>query len=1266
MPHEHSPNVGLAQALPSLLEELFGGDLNEATMTANFLIPILHKVFGEVQLEAECTMSMQFGVNTVTLDTKKSSGVSGRADFFLRAKTTRNIIAVVEAKKPSHKLTEVDDEQIKSYMRAVLPLVPFGFVVNANKPSRMFGWKDGDIVRVDETRHDPLASVPEFIDRALIQAASRALMLATPGYRDDAITQISRKKIQTACVPSKSPRTVVEGLLDRIKSREATVSFVTSPPKCGKSQALYDLAMRLSAHPIIFVDQALDQQQPMTEALQGFEVNGDLADSLILRFLKARPPASSPICILIDSLAPSKEIIDLIRYVSDEKKSNTHLVISATYQITLKLLFRDDFSPFSPSGEAIAILEIGGFTDKEVANIFSERYVAFTKTPFGRLLRWPGFRNAVSYNPNLGSALWSWFQNCSISLKRAMFILGADLAQESDWSTERLPFTFIRNQPQELNTLLECGFVIELPRPLSGLSSYGFACVEIPLYALLSHIFEVAPKTERAASLDALVARWKKVQPEQEMVALAAILPTFLAGTSGDPLDRIVRYMLSISFGSFVLETISRSDLFSEFATLVDSQVGSPQEIMRSKTSFELLRKALIIFRDRVGLMPDFAELERELGETVRFFDGKRNPILKTNLSAEQWQDRTVLKKMGKAALLDSLYLLSKGDTSWLPGNLEQKTVRLISIAISEVAAPHCSGFPLDSQIDDLVEIITRRYPQDLPQLMKSGGWSGKKLSTLRPHIRTLAELVLKAYRRGSWEFLSDCFANYQGMAGDLKEVLLTGLLGGGTPISFANVFVNAFQQSFGEFPFSIQEQILQRLMEMKSDLGKVVSYIEPRVLQSIRDDHPEVFMRISELVWDSGGVQGILRILAVHKAAEGNDRKANFWRLVSLLDITGLCTALSTPEFFSELFFAVQFPIVHINSEMQLPQEGASWELLLFALCLLDKNKEPLVSTDIWLQNISNSNLDIKDLIRNSPRPEMVCGIRWNILRCKDFVRLRIQGFIQRNELNNFDQILKSALLKVHQNNFNVIFVRVAIEAAREGNTDYRKLVAKRLIISGFDLWEMPNKIYPCPRLRDLLDEVAAFLSTEERRDWISWILHKYHRLRLLPLFSTYSINELLRTPAIQEEFLGAVFDNLSEDFRSLLPIVDMSLTSFGQHSQELAGNLLGLIESSPEGVAGFRSRFPVELNHIQAFAPNQPELGRFPLSVDKVLDAFDQAAKPVPQLPVIIPTWNNDSKIRSMLSPIPEGYRSHSREDFKDSFMSRNATSALVDSNS
>ena len=1249
-------SVGNSESINSIFEELFGGDVNEATMAANVLIPVLHKVFGEIQLEAECTMSLQFGVNTVTLDTRKSSSLNGRADFFLRDRATRKIVAVIEAKKPSHPLDEDDNEQVKSYMRAQLPLVPYGFIVNANEPTRLFAWKDGDIVKLDEDSKELFSSTPSFIDSKIYQTALRTLMRASPVYRDEVVTQISRRKLKAIGMPSSSPRAVVQGLVDGMKDSQSTITFVTSPPKCGKSQALRDLASALPLlRPIIFVEQSLGQYDALAKAVNDFEIDGDLSDPMFHRFLKARTSTSLPICIMIDASDTSEELIALIIFIAETSNSNAHVVISASFQVTSKLLFREDFSSFTNFYDKITILEMGAFTDKELATALSASSVDLAKSPFGRLLRWPGLRHAASDTKNLGAALCSWFHSSPTPVKLAMSILGADLAHSGEWNTDRLPITFVRERSQELTSLIKYGFVIELPRVKSGLSDYAFACVEIAIYALLSHIFEVAPREDRAASMDALVKRWEKFESEQEMVALAAILPTFLTELTDEPLDRIVRYMLSISFGSYVLETISRSQLFAEFADSFDSQIDSAQSNILQKPSFEILSKALLIFRDRVGLMPDFAELERELGETRRFFDGKRNPILNTKLSVEQWKNPSILRKLGKSALLDSLYRLSIGDVSWLPESLDEEAIRLVAIAIVDVATPYRAGFPIDSQIDYLASIITRRHPKDLPLLLRNRACSSRQASVCEVNVSYLAQLVIDEYVKGTWEPLSDCFAYYQAIFSDLKDFLLKGLLEKGDPTSFSNVFINALQHCFQELDPSYQKQILCRLIAMNKDVGRVICHIARTVFVAICHEHPQEFSQLSKLVLNSEETASILHVITTRKAIDKISREDEFWGLVKTLKVPTLCYVLATKEFFDELFSILTFPISDISVFLDSGEIKSGWELVFGALCFIDLGSRPIVSDTSWFQYSERWCLNTVEWIKNAPNFGLVKGASWNVSRCKKYIQTGTQEFVQRKKLLKIDLTFKAALLNAHRSEFNRIYIREIVALTHKNDAEYRMLIAKRLILSGFDLWEIKTSEYLYPRLKDLLEDVFLVLSLEEKRDWVAWILRHYKRLRQFPNFITYSIRELLSNQTIKEIFLEMLFDGITENVLLILPIVDISLSSFGENAGQLAKILNEAIAETSEGSDGFLSRFPDEFKHIQAFLPRHYEVKQKRLSESKILDAFEHATTLLPKLPIALASWKDRTKIRSMLSPVGEGYLRYTLKEFKNSLTLR-----------
>ena len=1247
----------LHQTLKTHFEEVFGWEPSEATMIANLLIPTLDKLFPGLLLEAECTMSLQFGVNTVSIDTKKgtSSSVNGRADFFLRDPKTKHVLLVVEAKKLGHSLDERDDEQVKSYMRARLPLIPYGLVVNASEPSRLFVWKDANIVKLDEANQPNLSSVPASIDKELAQAASRALMRVSPAYRDDAISQICRRALEASRAPSHSPREVVRALITRGASPRATVNVVTSPPKCGKSQALHDLAANLLDCPIVFVEQASNPERALDNAVADFELGGEFSDPPFIRFLKARASEKTPIYVLVDTSVATPELIDLVAFIAGTPDANAHVVIACSFQVTRNLFFREGFELRAPSSEAAAIFELGAFTNEELSTVYPGINLKLVETPFGRLLRWPGLRTAVRPGISLGDTLWSWFQDCPEPVNRAIVTLGADLAQTGTWSADRLPDSFAHNRSTELRALLDYGFVVELPRERSGLRDYGLTCIEVGLYALLCHVFEVAPRHERAAALDAIVARWKEGSSEQEMAAFAVILPTFLVDASGTPLDKIVRYMLSISLGAYALETMSRSQLFEEYARAVDSHVTSPLEMAIRGAPSEMLRKALVAFREKVGLMPDFDELERELGKTVRFFDGTRSEVLSAKLSAEQWQDESILRRLGRAALLDALYMLSIGNTSWLPVGVDQDTIRRIASAIVVVAAPHRAGFPIESRLPYLAELITRQFPEDLAMLLKSKSWSNERVSSDDSHVRRLAGLVVDAYQKGKWEPLSSCFTYPHVMSESLLDLLRGGLLEGGSDDNFANVFINSVQGCVGEWSPSIRERVIRRLLTLDRGIVGFVRYINDEPLRAIRDDHPDVFRRIREFVWEARDTRSILRLMHNLGVVDKSERDAGFWKLVAQLDTAALCVALSMPEFFHELFAVISMPIADVRAAGQADQASRGWELLLEAMCLLERKGENLVSDENWSHAVVPPGLDIGTMVRSALEFGGERTIRCNLARCKEYIRRRILDDVTQKRHRELDQTLRGALLNVHESRFNRIYVRVAVAAAREADAEYRMLVAQRLVLSGFDLWEVPLQDYTCPMLSRLLAEIVASLSVDERDAWIAWVQRNYHRLRALPNFRRYSLQELLRVDAINKEFLKLVFSRITEDVRYMLPLVDASLASFQEHALELAEGLLEIINQSSEGVSGFGARYPNELEHIKSFLPSSTETAAPKLGAGEVLEAFQKAADAVPRLPERLPAWSNGARARSMLAPLDGGFCTHTVESFRDSLTRR-----------
>ena len=491
---------------------------------------------------------------------------------------------------------------------------------------------------------------------------------ASPAECGDALSQRAREKIKARGGPCATPRAAIDALLAKVGGACATINIIVSPPRCGKSQLIYDLISRVTDCPLVFVEQLTATDTPLADAVKAFAVKSDISSAPFIRFLKARASEKKPLHIFIDAKAVSFEMMEVVLFIVENTGANAHVFIASTFQGARELLFREDFEPRLVPNPAITIFELGAFTDTELCNVYPTVDLKLANAPFGRLIRWPGLRSAVRRETSLVDALHSWFRNdCPEPINRALNLLGAKLAQNSSWSANRLPQSFVQAHSGELKILLDYGFVIEIPGKKSGLRSCGFSAIEIGLYALLSHVFESAPREERASAMDSIVAHWKGTSSEQEMVALAAILPAFLTENANNPLDKIVQYMLSISFGSYVLETMSRSALFEEYERVVDSHVVASREMILRNAPSELLNRALVTFRDRVGLMPDFAEIEQKLRPSLRFFDGTHNDVLKTNFSIEQWQDRDILRKFGSTELLDALCLLSNGNFSWLP-----------------------------------------------------------------------------------------------------------------------------------------------------------------------------------------------------------------------------------------------------------------------------------------------------------------------------------------------------------------------------------------------------------------------------------------------------------------------------------------------------------------------------------------------------------------------------------------------------------------------
>ena len=157
------------------------------------------------------------------------------------------------------------------------------------------------------------------------------------------------------------------------------------------------------------------------------------------------------------------------------------------------------------------------------------------------------------------------------------------------------------------------------------------------------------------------------------------------------------------------------------------------------------------------------------------------------------------------------------------------------------------------------------------------------------------------------------------------------------------------------------------------------------------------------------------------------------------------------------------------------------------------------LVDDAHWTNVLVNRKLEIKALVRFAPRPTSMPGMGWSVERCKVYIQASISESRAQKRFFELDRILRTALLNIHKSEFNRIYLRVAVAMVSEADTEYRMLIARRLMLSGFDLWVVPVS-YTCPMLNELLAEVDNALSVEEREAWVKWIRRQYGRLRTLP----------------------------------------------------------------------------------------------------------------------------------------------------------------------
>jgi len=1239
--------------LVSHLRDRFGRDTNEATTVANIILPVLERLRDPTtNLEAECRVEIDFGVKNILIDSERHSSMVGRADFFIRDKTSDKVLLVVEAKRPEIDLTEDDRRQLGSYMSAVRPLAPFGMLTNGTT-TELFQWKAGVPALVADI--DPqLASAEIGLDNESRERATLLLLSISPAYRDDVTSAWAHGELDLTAKPSVHPRAIVSALVEAIHSKPVGIQFVTSPPQCGKSQLLVDLAAELRDTPLVYIRAGSAGGDELDRFCRQFDFHRVSGEPDFVDYLREREGLETA-CILVDCDAPTNELQRVLAIVARAAELKVHVVVCGSYQDMRELLFFDDFRPRFDPEHPVAIHEIQGFCDDELQQMFPELEEQFLSQPFWRLLRWPGLqkviREATLPDLDLFQAVGRWFRRASGPINNAMGLLGKALAEDPMRDFLKIPVDVALNA-DALNALLGAGLAVEVPS--GAVRTYRLACIEVGMYAMLSYVFEIADMTpgERQTTLKR---HTQTPASEAETIALTALLPYFLCEQEpGDVLKRIVHRIVSISFASSLMEGLNRQRVFSELLKdLALVRQNSEPSIFADDT--DVLYRALLRFREQVGMMPDFRETERMLGRHFRKFRSRVHELREIGPDARDMADPRFLKRLGVMTLLDALDLLSKGDTSWLTDKPDPTQIEVIARAIvEELGEPHRSRFPIESRLDYLTEIITRRSPRDLPLLMRQWShMSGK--AALTPHTKRLAALTVDAYDEGHWESLSDSLAYLESAPEEVGAFLLAGLVNRGSSNAFAHVFINQVKPRYPALSPSLRLAVAERLIQALEEIPQLSCFLDTATLLEVKQVDEAVFAKLCNGIESTRQPAALIRLLSMQAFAEAAECHASVVEIVNDLDIADLCSVIATPEFWT-LFDAWPGLPEALSARMERGGPGAehnSTGLFLELLKLLKRLDNPVVPSTEGLGSWTALHDHLSWFFRTSGGLTEVEGVDWNTQTCATCTGKFLQDRLVDGPVEPLFGAIRVALVNIHESVFNQVFVDCALKCLPADSMEVRFSSLKALLVSGFDLWA--ETVGPhMPALNDLLCLIIDG-SDEAIRDELVVRLAEFMVKHSRGLYRLYNFpNYTFRHFCSVEALRNSLFDRLEavlqagtahDGARRLILDLEQILTP---HGRSVVGRWVAdyVSKLTDDGAEATDKEKWVELHQrltdeADADATESGKNSEAHVDESDLEAEQERVLSSAPRTPSVLPKWKAETHPRSMLAQLPDGLK-------------------------
>lgn len=1242
--------------LTAHLQDREGWGANEATMVATMLLPILGRLRPSVELRAETELQVRLGRGTFCVNTVKGKGKRprGRADFLLCDKATGQVLIVVEAKPPEEPLSDDDAEQLGSYMGAVRPLAPYGVLTNGHE-LKLYSWREGEpkpILKDDELS----TSIEVGLRKATEEQAVQRLLSFSAIYRDQVLSEISRHGLAQISPPSSCARLLVHELARQIQGERRGIHFVTSPPRCGKTRVLRDLADALDGVPLMFVQQS-GNPRPFSGALEGFDVRLRVGESPVVSFLRARGDDQPPLVALVDCDTASPEIVETLACLATSPEIAVHAVVVGSYEVLRELLYHDDFTPRFNEDQSVFIYELGAFADSELLAIFPDLRPEFLERPFWRLLRWPGLFTALEgravMNVDLGQALARWFKELPDYIVEALHELGQALAEDPETGLDRIPPSVSK---ESRRSLLRRGLAVWVPGRTTRIAR--LASVEIGLYALLAYVFEISDTTPPRAVLQRIVDRRRPETPA-ETAALMALLPFFLERPEpAHPVARVAHRMVLSAFASYALDGLDRPKRYAGLSKEVRELVR-PAHRFALADEREMMHQALLRVRELVGLMPDFREMEEVVGPRIRQFDARSDELVRLSLNAASLTDPRTLKRLPESTLLDILDLIASGNMKWLARAPSEPEIEAIARAVREhIPREMSGGLPIETTRESLNRQITRNAPRDIVALVRATrGARGPLAST--PHRQWLLELAVTAYGRGEWSPLADLFEHWPQVPEWMQPQLVEAVTSQGSASDFIHTFLNGLQSEFWSMDGGSRSRILDRLVEVLKEDPSMAAAVSAEFLNELQQCDAEPLERLRKCLSTSPVASARARALALlpeDAQQEGIDRLVELLYGLKHWEMWSVLTSDVAPKFAAYAGGLVQRLWEDAVGGGEYAARAAS---ALELASLLRWSEAPVVPGELRPADFPQLEHHARDLSAYYELSWPTGEVSWDEQGCKTCAKALVSALFEAGRHDQLERVLRAALLNVHASALNRWLVYYATEHRSDSPEGWSERVLRRLVLSGFDLWIQPVGHPAMPMLSTAIERHLSGMS-EERRDRLCvdlglFLLARWHRIEQLPLAS-YTANQVLGTKVLGPIVFGLVLNILGEGRgpRSALRILTLAarpLTEAGREkAQEAISDYL-----AGEHEIGSRDASDQEWTELLRLLGGHvvDPMPQLESQVDPrtVLEAVESIVEVVPKLPEIEPTWSSRSNARSMLSHHPGGFRKSGLLEFAES---------------